>query len=215
VAGALTLFVVGLAGGGSVAWIRHDRSEAAEQPSATSGATLGSTPSASPGEPPTGPSSTIVRSPSPTPSASPKPSPPSKAQRERQAYADLLQLAAKDLRRTKFSGEWVAQLSSKYVGVKDPRQRTASGSHRFGAVDILAEHRALRDRFDGTYRVRLLRGQDWGAHTTRPDGATFWYTLVIGRFDSRADVNAFCRRAFPDMSGKDLENQCVPRTLRR
>jgi hypothetical protein len=204
----LALFFVGLASGAGAAWLRHDHSEAAEQPPAARGTPLAS-PSDSPTEPTTWPPSSSITTPAPTPSR------PSKEQLERQAYAQLEQLAATDLQQTKFTGEWVAQLSSKYVGVKDTRQRTASGSHKFGALDILAEHRALRNRFEGNDQVRLLRGQDWGTHTTRPDGETFWYTLVIGGFDSVGDVNAFCRRAFPDLSGHALENQCVPRTLRR
>lgn len=210
VASAVALFVVGLATGSGTAWVRHDSSQSAKQ-----GPLLSPTPDAHPPTKSSTGTSSVPPSPVPTPRSSPTPNAPSAAQREREALARLENLAANDLRRTTFTGEWVAQLSSKYVGVKDLRQRTASGSHTFGAVAILAEHQALRDRFDGRYQVRLLRGQDWGARTTRPDGATFWFTLVIGDFHSRADVEAFCRRAFRGLSAQDLENQCLPRTLRR
>ena len=89
-----------------------------------------------------------------------------------------------------------------------------SGSHTFRASDILAEHNRLRSRFGGTGPVVLLRGQDWGAGLShKGDGATFWYTFVLGDFSSKADVADFCQRAYPDYSGDHLADFCFPRRL--
>jgi hypothetical protein len=107
----------------------------------------------------------------------------------------------------------VAQLSSKYVGVRDPLQKTESGSHRFFAVDIFAEHQDLRGRYGSQFEVRLLRGQDFGSGLTY-NGETLWYTFLLGDFESRSAVKSFCRSAFPGLTGRHLENRCLPRTLR-
>jgi hypothetical protein len=125
----------------------------------------------------------------------------------------LEQLATADLQRTNLDRQWVAQLSSKYIGVRDPLQETRSGSHTFYAVDILAEHQDLRYRFDGQYDVRLLRGQDFSTGMTY-NGETLWYTFLLGNFGSRSAVESFCSSAFPGLSGNYLKNQCLPRTLK-
>lgn len=131
---------------------------------------------------------------------------------EQTSYASLERRAAADRRQTNLDGQWAAQLASKFVGVRDPRQRTATGSDTFYAFDILAEHVHLRDAFS-EYDVRLLRGQDFGRGRTR-DGATIWYTFAVNGFESEADVRDFCESAFPGFSGADLENRCVPRQLK-
>ena len=162
------------------------------------------------------PPSTDPTLPSPSePSFTPSPTPsePTEEELEQQAYYALEQLAATDLQQTDLSGQWVAQLSSKYVGVHDPLQETRSGSHSFFAVDILAEHQDLRNKFDGQYDVRLLRGQDFSTGATY-NGETIWYTFLLGNFGSRNAVESFCAYAFPGLSGDDLKNQCLPRTLK-
>ena len=147
-----------------------------------------------------------------SPSPTPKPPKPTKAERERAALAELNRLAAADLSATYFQGQWVAQLSSKYIGVKDKLQRTAADSHTFKAVDILDEHRALRKRFSKRHEVRLLRGQDFYPYKTK-DGDTFWYTFVLSDFGSEKQVKSFCAAAYPKLNGKVRENRCLPREL--
>jgi hypothetical protein len=138
---------------------------------------------------------------------------PTKAAREREAKAELERLAAADLNATYFQGQWVAQLSSKYIGVKDKFQKTAAGSHTFKAVDILDEHRDLRKRFSKRHQVRLLRGEDFYPYKTK-DGKTFWYTFVLGDFGSENQVKRFCATAYPKLKGKVRENRCLPRKFK-
>ncbi len=213
---AASLFGLSLVAGVATGWLGFDEQDA-------SGA-------ASSAPPTTSPAQTTIPTPSWTPNPSnspiplphptiatptPTPSRPSKAELERRAYATLESRAAQDLSRTAFRGQWVAQLSSKYFGVRDQYQSTESGSHTFRAVDILAEHNALRREFSSSGSVRLLRGQDFGERKTYK-GKTFWYTFLLGHFDSRQDVEAFCQSAFSSLSGGEpVVNRCMPRTLTR
>jgi MTH538 TIR-like domain (DUF1863) len=161
--------------------------------------------------------STQTLSPSPsvrTPSSgSPTPIQPemSKDAQERQALGELEQLAGADRKLTKFEGQWVAQVASKYVGISDPLQRTASGSHVFYAADILAEHKAMRQQFSNPFTVRLLKGSELPVANT--NSQLFWYTFVFGDFTSSADVKAFCTNAFADLSRKARANHCASRRL--
>lgn len=135
----------------------------------------------------------------------------SKDAQERQALAELERLATGDRKLTKFKGRWVAQVASKYVGISDPLQRTATGSHVFYAADILAEHKAMRQQFSTPYTVRLLKGSDF--LDANPNGKLFWYTFVFGDFTSSTDVKTFCTNAFPDLTRKARANQCTWRRL--
>ena len=150
-----------------------------------------------------------------SPSSGPAPThpKPTKAERERAALAELKRQAANDLAMTNFSDQWVAQLSSKYVGVTDKLQHTASGSHKFQAVDMLAEYRGLRKRFSTSYEVRLLRGQDFYPYKTHK-GKTFWYIFILGDFGSRAEVKRFCAASYPKFSGEALLDHCLSRQLK-
>ncbi len=201
VLGGVGLFVVATLVGTGVGWLNANRSNA------NSLVIQSSTPTDSPSTalPPSD-------SPTPTPTPLPTPSEPTEAELEQQAYDALTEQAATDRRQIKLRGQWAAQLSSKYVGVRDPLQETALGSHTFYAADILAEHQDLRATF-GAYDVILLRGQDFSPGMTH-NGDTFWYTFVLGNFDSRNDVDYFCEGAFQGLTGKDLKNRCLPRTLR-
>jgi hypothetical protein len=156
---------------------------------------------------------TTSTGPASSPSPTSNPPEPTKAERERAALAELERLAAADLDATYFQGQWVAQLSSKYIGVKDKLQETATGSHTFKAVDILHEHRGLRKRFSKRHEVRLLRGQDFYPYKTK-DGDTFWYTFVLSDFGSEKQVKSFCAAAYPKLTGKVRENRCLPRELK-
>lgn len=109
-------------------------------------------------------------------------------------------------------GHWVAQLSSKYDGVIDNTQTAADGDHTFSLSDIAAEHEALRRRFGSD--VVLVAGDDFGKKSNTP--ATVWITVYDpGTFSSQADVQAWCRSAFSPLTGKALENVCLPRTAGR
>ena len=160
VLGGIGIFVAAMLVGTVVGWLNAGRANA-DLPIQSSTTPPPNTDPTLPS--PSGPSFT----PSPTPSE------PTEEELEQQAYYALEQQAAADLQRTSLDGQWVAQLSSKYVGVRDPRQETRSGSHKFKAVDILAEHQDLHYSFDGQYDIRLLRGQTSALvrpTTARPSG---------------------------------------------
>jgi hypothetical protein len=210
VLGGISLFVAATLVGTVLGWLKADPANA-DFPEIKS-----STPAA----PGTDPANTLRPTPIETPSPSvstwtpsPTQSESTKAELERQAYNDLEQQADDDLQRTTLAGQWVAQLSSKYVGVRDPLQQTETGSHSFFAVDILAEHQNLRSGYGDQFEVVLLRGQDFGSGLTY-HGETLWYTFLLGNFKSRSAVKSFCRSTFPGLTGRDLENRCLPRTLR-
>jgi hypothetical protein len=219
--GVVLLFVVSTLVGTGVGLLNAGRSEA-DRPVTTSTVTISTVPTTTteftvPPSPavtytPTEPTYTPTE-PSYSPKVSLSPSAPTKGELEQAAYDALKEQAAVDRRQTNVRGQWVAQLSSKYVGVRDRLQKTASGSHKFNAVDILAEHKDVRNRFGDLYDVILLRGQDFGSGKTH-NGKTLWYTFVIGNFASRGDVSYFCSSAFPDLTGTRLDDHCLSRRLR-
>lgn len=129
------------------------------------------------------------------------------------ALAWLKQQRDADLPTITMNGAWMAQLASKYVGINDPHQTTASGSHTFRAQDIWAEHKALRDGDNLGARVVLLLKTDYGLQQPT-DGQPLWVTMALHSFTSAGDVNAWCQRRFPGLSGAALTNTCVPHTLR-
>ncbi len=104
---------------------------------------------------------------------------------------------------------WVAQLSSKYVGINDPLQTTAAGSHAFNAVDILAEYRQLSGRIpDAT--VIVADSRTFGKKVSY-NGLPFWRMLALSpAFSSNDAVVAWCARTFPELTGTALTNQCLP-----
>ncbi len=122
---------------------------------------------------------------------------------------ELQAIRDRDLGRVRFEGQWVAQLAAKYFGIVDPLQTTASGSHTFMPPDVLAEYRQLRQRFGDP--VVLLLGTDHSPRVTAPSGARLWVTSYTGRFRSAEEVQDWCRRAYPTLTGRALANQCVPR----
>lgn len=105
-------------------------------------------------------------------------------------------------------GRWVAILAAKAPGMTDPLQVAANGTHTFYLFDILAEHEALRDRLP-TSNVLALRRADFGLQ-----GSDLWITVADpGGFSSADDVMAWCAIAFPELSGDELANQCLPQRL--
>jgi hypothetical protein len=130
------------------------------------------------------------------------------------ALQELEALRENDLMVTPLAGQWVAQVASKAPGIFDPFQTTADGSHVFQAVDILAEHEALRARFDQwDTSVILLLSTDYGTRKTH-NGEPMWVTFVTSEyFTDEATVDTWCRESFPAVSGRELTNSCLPRTL--
>lgn len=112
-------------------------------------------------------------------------------------------------------GRWMTQLSSKWVGIRDARQTTDSGSHTFYASDIWKEYEAATALHGA---VRLLQSTDFGeqhTYSAKPAGEPLWVILYDPEtFDSESDVRRWCESAFPALSGDDLKNVCLPRQAR-
>jgi hypothetical protein len=124
--------------------------------------------------------------------------------------------ALQDLRRdsrsqTDLDGHYVAQLASKYPGLVSPKETSPSGDHEFTADEILTEHQKLQNRFGSN--IILLLSTDYGKRQ-KLDGQALWVTFFDDRFSGSAEVTAWCRQSFPELSGGDLANACTPRTLR-
>ncbi len=140
------------------------------------------------------------------PSLSPSPDP------DVAALARLRNLREHDLNLVALDGRYVAQLASKIVGIVDPRQTTATGSHTFYAADILAEHLALRRHAAPDAPVVLMLSTDFGSRS-RYHGQPLWMTLALGRFPSADAVRGWCAARFPQYGGALLANRCLPRRL--
>lgn len=108
---------------------------------------------------------------------------------------------------------WVAQLSSKSVGITDPLQTAANGTHVFFALDILAEHNQLLAKVRDA-SVILAESTTYGSRKTDTGARPYWRTLALSpAFTSEAAVTAWCARTFAPMTGAELENQCVATQL--
>jgi hypothetical protein len=163
----------------------------------TSGTTTATTPASSP---PTTP-----------PTTSPTPSPTADVQAE--ALAELEQIYDGDRGSVSFNGQYAAQMASKYPGITDKLQTTASGSHRFLASDILAEYRELSTGHGGgTHPVVLLKSTDYGKRQLK-NGHVLWVTFALGDFPTADSVTAWCNREFADLSPDERLNQCAVRRL--
>ncbi|MGC5031045.1 hypothetical protein [Micromonospora sp. DT229] len=128
------------------------------------------------------------------------------------ALAQLHQFRQQDLPTVSLDGRYVAQLASKTVGIVDPNQIAANGSNTFYAQDIVAEHLDLRNRFDGATRVILLLSTDYGRQQLY-GGEPLWITFALPPGSSKEAVARWCANQFPQLTGTDLDNQCVPRRL--
>ena len=132
---------------------------------------------------------------------------------EQAALSQLNALRSESLPQVSLDGRWVAQLSSKSVGITDPLQTAANGTHTFYAADILAELRDINATVGSSAALYLLWGTDFGKRSTAPDGSPYWTTLADGGFGSEDDVTAWCTVTFPGLPADQLENQCAPRQL--
>mgnify|MGYP000873920887 FL=1 len=109
-------------------------------------------------------------------------------------------------------GQWAAQLASKYVGIVDPAQVTATGSHKFYAGDILAEHVALASQLADT-RLVLLDSRTFGAGKRNGD-APYYVTVALDPTFTGADrVMAWCASRFEGLTGTALTDRCLPTQL--
>ncbi|SDC38193.1 hypothetical protein SAMN05660690_1196 [Geodermatophilus telluris] len=145
-------------------------------------------------------------------SPAPAPAAPT-ASPEEQALADLQALRDESLARVVLDGRWVAQVASKDVGITDPLQTAANGTHQFFAADILQESRAALSVVEDPSDLYVLWSTDFGRASTAPDGDPYWVTLVDGDFASEGAVDAWCAGAYPQLSAEQLANTCVGRTL--
>jgi hypothetical protein len=132
---------------------------------------------------------------------------------EQVALRDLQALRDQSVARAPLDGRWVAQLSSKSVGITDPLQTAANGTHTFYAADILAEAQNLQATVGGSASLYLLCGTDFGKRSTAPDGSPYWTLLADAGLAGQDAVTAWCSATFPGLSADQLADQCVPRQL--
>lgn len=145
-------------------------------------------------------------------SAPPLPSAPPTVDPQAAAQAELQQERDQDIARVPLQGQWVAQLASKYDGVTDPAQTTASGSHVFRTADILQEFQRLQQQDAGGASIFLLLSTDYGSRQLA-NGHVLWVTFADAGFSSQADVTGWCSVNFAPLSGKALLDVCSARQL--
>jgi hypothetical protein len=131
---------------------------------------------------------------------------------EQQALVELEKVRAESLPRLVLDGRWVAQVASKSVGITDPLQTAANGTHTFYAVDILAESRAATASVSAS-SVLVLRSTDFGKRSFAADGQAYWITVVDVGFTSSDQVKSWCASTFPTLTAEQLANACAARTL--
>ncbi|WP_167761787.1 hypothetical protein [Blastococcus sp. CT_GayMR19] len=131
---------------------------------------------------------------------------------EQQALVELETLRTESLPRLVLDGRWVAQVASKSVGITDPLQSAANGTHTFYAVDILAESRAAVASVSDS-SVLVLRSTDFGKRSVAADGQAYWITLVDVGFTSSDQVKSWCASTYPTLTAEQLANACAARTL--
>lgn len=125
------------------------------------------------------------------------------------AEARLESYRADDLPWLSHDGRWVLVLSAKRPGITDELQTAANGTHTFYFPDILAEYESLASRLYDV-DVLMLRTADFG----KQGGTDLWFTVADpGGLNSEEDAKAWCAAAFPELSGKALSNQCLPRKM--
>lgn len=208
--GIVVAAVVLLVAGGGVAWFlwqRHTKttgsfSAVSASASASSGAT-GSAGGSVPGGAAGGGQS---------PSGKPSPS-AGGTTTEQGALDQLTALRADSVKRLPLDGRWVAQVASKWVGVTDPLQTAANGSHTFQATDILAESLAARKTVDSPSKVYVVWGTDFGKKSSGPNGLPIWVTLVDAGYASHDNVLEWCHVTYPNLTPQQLADTCAPRQL--
>jgi hypothetical protein len=99
------------------------------------------------------------------------------------------------------------------VGITDPLQTAQNGTHTFYAADILAESNTARMLVNDYSSVLVLQSGDFGKRSTDKNGQPYWVTLGDIGFSSSDEVEFWCQRSHPTISGEALANACAPRTL--
>jgi hypothetical protein len=132
---------------------------------------------------------------------------------EDSALTELEQLSDEGRSQVSFHGQYAAQLASKYPGLVDPLQTTATGSHTFGAADILDEYQGLHDAHGGIeHPVILLKSTDYGKR--QMIGTHFlWVTFAVGGFPDSQSVQDWCDDQFAALDAEQRKNQCAVRRL--
>jgi hypothetical protein len=152
---------------------------------------------------------------SPTPDVNSAPSTPT-VDTETAALQQLATMRTDSLARVSLDGRWVAQMASKSVGITDPLQTAANGTHTFNASDILTESLAARQTVaDPDSNVYVLWGTDFGKRSQAANGSPYWITLVDGGFSSSSAVTAWCRTTYSSLTSAQLADTCAPRQLAR
>jgi hypothetical protein len=206
-----------LVGGGIGTWfvLRDPGSEDTAAGAAAFGAPLSSSPRSD--EEPGGTAGrSASEAPSPsTTSATPSSATPTSApvMTEERALAELQAMRAASLSTLVLDGRWVAQVASKSVGITDPLQVAANGTHTFYAVDFLAESRQVSGAASDPSSALVLQSLDFGKRSVARDGQPYWVTLVDSGFTSSDEVDLWCARAFPTLTPEQLANACAARTL--
>jgi hypothetical protein len=203
----IAIVAVLLLAGGGIGWFLWQRSKTTTpgHPVASASATAQASNAASASAANSG----VPGGASAKPTATKAPEPPTEAQ----ALAQLNSLRSDSLKRVPLDGRWVAQVASKWVGVTDPLQTAANGSHTFQATDILTESQAARTKVDDPKKVYVLWGTDFGKRSTGPNGAPIWVTIVDAGYASHDNVLEWCRVKFPGLSPQQLADTCAPRQL--
>jgi hypothetical protein len=131
---------------------------------------------------------------------------------EEQALQELGSLRSASLTRLVLDGRWVAQVASKNVGITDPLQVAANGTHTFYAADILAESKAAVSSVPPSSALVLL-STDFGKRSLASNGQPYWVTVVDGDFSSSDEVESWCASTFTTLTPQQLADTCAPRTL--
>jgi hypothetical protein len=131
---------------------------------------------------------------------------------EEAAIARLWSYRDESFGRIALDGRWVAQLSSKYPGVRDDLQQTATGDSVFQAADILAEYESFRQN-PRLHDVFLLLSTDYGKRQTHA-GEPLWVAFDDEGFTSSKAVHRWCARTFSQYSGQSLADRCAARPLK-
>jgi hypothetical protein len=208
---AVVLCLVGA--GGGVAWYvqRGDGTEGSDTSAAAYGAPLSEATPSDDNEADSSASASRTASRSSAPATTSAPATPT-VSTEQQALVQLEALRANSLPRLVLDGRWVAQVASKSVGITDPLQTAANGTHTFYAVDILAESRAAVSSVAAS-SVLVLRSTDFGKRSYAADGQGYWVTVVDVGFSSSDQVKTWCASTYPTLTPEQLANACAPRTL--
>lgn len=120
-------------------------------------------------------------------------------------------------------GRWVLQLDSKYDGVVDPLSTPPSGGQAFTLSDICEVQGDKATQWEQAAGILHLRATDFGRSSGGEEAEETWVLLIDPGPDSLAPMGngkvtaeqakSACGTFFPDLTGEELANECVPRRL--